>query len=274
MRIVILTSEHPPSANAAVQTLVRSRALARAGVTIVGIVAAETVTRDERGVGKLWKLWQRLGSAFFFRFVGMVVIQLAMLRFGRWFAGKRRYHDLDELAREAGATYHETTDINTPRTIAYLRSLKPDLVISCLLLQKVGTTVLAIPPHGAINFHPALFSEHRGTFASFWTLFRGARSSGATVHRMTPRFDDGEVLVSRKFLVYPSDSMHCLNLRAAKLGGALLAKAIVRIARGEHMTTRFTRKLGQFVSLPTADETHAFLARGGALIRWRNLFDY
>lgn len=276
MRIVILTSEYPPMANIAVDTLIKSRLLRRYGVEIVGIVMTETIGFSQKGVTTLQRLWRKFDVLFFLRFTTIIFVQYWVIRWSRWFAAKRsrRYRNLDELAENTGATYCEVREINAPETLAAIKKLQPDLLVSCLLLQKAGAELLTLAPQGAINFHPAITSEHRGTFASFWTIFHRHASSGATVHRMTTEFDAGEVLVRRRFFVAPSDSVHCLNLRAAKLGGKLLAHAIAKIAKGTTAKIPLSQKLGQLLTLPSEVETREFFARGKSLIKWEDLFQY
>jgi methionyl-tRNA formyltransferase len=276
MRIVILTSEYTPTSNLAVQTLIQSPLLRKHKIKVVGIVATETIGFGQKGVATLQRLWQKFDVFFFLRFTTIIFVQYWIIRWSRWFAAKssRSYRNLDELAETVGAKYLEVREINAVKTVTAIKKLQPDLLVSCLLLQKAGAELLALPTKGAINFHPALTHQHRGVFASFWTIFHNFKSGGATVHRMTSDFDAGEILIRKRFFVSPADSVHCLNLRAAKLGGKLLARAIAKIAKGEKQPSLFKQKLGRLLTLPSETETREFLARGKSLIKWEDLFQY
>jgi methionyl-tRNA formyltransferase len=45
-----------------------------------------------------------------------------------------------------------------------------------------------------VNFHPSLLPYYRGPVPSTWCLRNGETSSGYTVHRVTERIDEGEIL--------------------------------------------------------------------------------
>lgn len=54
--------------------------------------------------------------------------------------------------------------------------------------------VLAIPPLGVVNSHPALLPRHRGPYPFAWAIREGDPDLGLTLHLMDEAFDTGPVL--------------------------------------------------------------------------------
>jgi methionyl-tRNA formyltransferase len=95
--------------------------------------------------------------------------------------------------RGEGKDVFFTSDINTPETLSYLRSLKPDLIVNARSRCFYREEVLALPRLGCINIHHGLLPFQRGVMCDFWAHMYG-KPFGFTVHQMTKRIDDGPIL--------------------------------------------------------------------------------
>ncbi|MCC6315552.1 MAG: hypothetical protein IT337_16255, partial [Thermomicrobiales bacterium] len=91
---------------------------------------------------------------------------------------------------------------------------------------------LRLPPLGCLNVHPSLLSLGRGPEPVFWTLRRGERRSGATIHRMTERFDAGPILTQTAIAVPPGIRAPDLERELMTLGGQALVAALPALATG------------------------------------------
>ena len=83
--------------------------------------------------------------------------------------------------------------INSEKTEAAIRKLRPDLFVCVHGRKIVGQKVLSIPGHGGINAHPCL-SKYPGASPVERLLADGGRTASVGVHRMTDKVDAGEVL--------------------------------------------------------------------------------
>jgi methionyl-tRNA formyltransferase len=54
-----------------------------------------------------------------------------------------------------------------------------------------------------VNLHPSLLPKLRGPAPLFWTFKKDLRETGLTLHRVTPREDDGDILWRRPMPVRP-----------------------------------------------------------------------
>ena len=112
---------------------------------------------------------------------------------------KADYIDVSAIVRAAGVPLHEVFDANEPTVLERLAALRPDVFVSAAYPQIFSSPLLAIPPRGAVNFHPSLLPKFRGAHPHFWAIATGAATSGITAHFMTPRLDDGDIIDQTAF---------------------------------------------------------------------------
>ncbi|MBR7185422.1 MAG: hypothetical protein IKD37_07430 [Clostridia bacterium] len=70
-----------------------------------------------------------------------------------------------------------------------------------------------------VNLHPALLPVGRGAWPMPVTILRGLRRSGVTLHKLAPRFDEGDILAQADFAVSADETLPTLT---AKLQAAAL----------------------------------------------------
>ncbi len=76
-------------------------------------------------------------------------------------------------ALERGIPVEQPEDINAPTSVALLRSLEPDLLVTAAYGQILSAEVLSIPRLGGLNLHGSILPSYRG--AAPW---RGPSSTG------------------------------------------------------------------------------------------------
>lgn len=101
----------------------------------------------------------------------------------------------ENSVREAGKKVFTAARINSPEGIEILRGF--DLVVNARTRFIYGKAALSAPRLGCINIHHGLLPEQRGLFCDLWAQAE-ARPAGFSIHRMTPKIDDGEILVRRE----------------------------------------------------------------------------
>ena len=69
-----------------------------------------------------------------------------------------------------------------------------------------------------INLHPSLLPELRGPWPMPWTILKGLKTSGVTAHILTPKFDEGDILLQKEFEVSENENNKSLNEKIAKAG--------------------------------------------------------
>ena len=62
-----------------------------------------------------------------------------------------------------------------------------------------------------INLHPALLPLGRGPWPMPVTILRGLNASGVTLHKLAPRFDEGDILAQVAFPMAPHEDLQTLT---------------------------------------------------------------
>jgi UDP-4-amino-4-deoxy-L-arabinose formyltransferase/UDP-glucuronic acid dehydrogenase (UDP-4-keto-hexauronic acid decarboxylating) len=123
-------------------------------------------------------------------------------------------------------------DLNHPLWVERIRELRPDVLFSFYNRKLIGEPLLAIPPAGCFNLHGSLLPRYRGRAPINWALVHGERQTGVTLHHMTPRPDDGDVVGQRAIPITPDDTALSLHKKAAEAAAGLLDDLLPRIAAG------------------------------------------
>jgi methionyl-tRNA formyltransferase len=75
----------------------------------------------------------------------------------------------------------------------WLRGQEVDLLLNVHSLSVLDPDVIAAPAIGSFNLHPGPLPEYAGLNAPSWSLFRGERTHGVTLHWMDAGIDTGPI---------------------------------------------------------------------------------
>jgi len=87
--------------------------------------------------------------------------------------------------------------INDERTIAWLKSMKPDLILNMRARCIYKEAILQIPWLGCVNVHHGILPSQRGLFCDLYAL-SSTKAVGFTIHRMTSGIDQGSTLYTQE----------------------------------------------------------------------------
>lgn len=97
---------------------------------------------------------------------------------------------------------------------------------------RLGRAAREAAPLGVLNVHPSLLPAGRGPEPVFWTLRRGERETGATVHVVDAGFDTGPIVAQARLAVPAGIAAPVLERELMVRGGALLVEALPALAAG------------------------------------------
>ena len=103
-----------------------------------------------------------------------------------------------ELAGSLNIPVYAPDDINHPLWVKRIRTLSPDILFSFYYRNLVRQPILDIPPAGCLNLHGSLLPKYRGRSPINWVLVNGEKETGVSLHYMTPRPDDGDIVGQKK----------------------------------------------------------------------------
>ena len=252
-----MTSDYNLAANVAVKEFLSSKKVKDGTIQVVGIVETTTFRLGDKDS---WKRAKRLllksGLKFFLKTSLLNHWQKMYLKFQKyvWAEKDRKVFEIKELAKKNRIPFLHIDDINSEKSREFMKEKNPDYLVSCLLLQKVSKEVLEIPRKNSINFHPALFTQHRGTWSAFWAILTNSRKWGATVHIMTENFDEGEIVVQKRFGIDKNESIFSVSQKSAKIGGRILVKALMRLRYKNRLASMKKAAMARLFTTPREED--------------------
>ncbi len=138
-----------------------------------------------------------------------------------------------ELAASKGIPVYAPDDVNHPLWIHKIREMKPDILFSFYYRKMVKQELLEIAPKGGLNLHGSLLPKYRGRCPANWVLINGEKETGMTLHYMTPRPDDGDIVAQKKIPIGDQDTAFTLMGKMAESARTLLDEALPKIKSGK-----------------------------------------
>ena len=143
------------------------------------------------------------------------------------------FRSVAELAAARNIPVYAPEDINHPLWTKRIRDLKPDIIFSFYYRNMVRKPLLDIPPAGALNLHGSLLPKYRGRCPINWVLVHGERETGVTLHYMTPRPDDGDIVAQKKIAIGDDDTAKTLFDRCTAAAAVLLDEILPALKQGQ-----------------------------------------
>lgn len=116
------------------------------------------------------------------------------------------FDSVAELAALHGIPAITPDNPNTPEVIAQIHALQPDFCFSFYYREMLKRELLEIPKHGALNMHGSLLPKYRGRVPVNWAIIHGETETGATLHYMTEKPDNGDIVAQQAVPILPNDT--------------------------------------------------------------------
>jgi UDP-4-amino-4-deoxy-L-arabinose formyltransferase/UDP-glucuronic acid dehydrogenase (UDP-4-keto-hexauronic acid decarboxylating) len=142
------------------------------------------------------------------------------------------FDSVAELAASKGIPVFAPDDINHPMWVQKIKSMSPDIIFSFYYRHMIKKPLLEIPPAGCLNLHGSLLPAYRGRCPVNWVLVNGESLTGVSLHYMTPRADEGDIVAQKKIAITDDDTAKSLHLKSAKASVALLDEVLPKIKTG------------------------------------------
>jgi folate-dependent phosphoribosylglycinamide formyltransferase PurN len=178
-----------------------------------------------------------------------------------------RKRSVRAAARRARVPYEVVRDVNSGGFLDHLTTLAPDIVLSFSAPCVFRPALLALPPLGCINLHCSVLPKYAGLLPSFWVLFYGEKRTGATVHFMDDKIDNGDILAQTTLSIPAGTTMVRLIEATKAAGGELVCDVLGRFRDGEEVPRLANRaEDGSYFGWPTVEQMREFRRRGGRFI--------
>lgn len=119
-----------------------------------------------------------------------------------------------------------------------MRALEVDLAVMAYVLQFAPQSLLNIPRHGTIQYHPSLLPRHRGPSSISWPIALGETETGVTIFRPSDGLDQGPVIVQKTCAIGADDTLGDVYFkRLFPAGVEALLEAADQVLSGRYQQT-------------------------------------
>lgn len=139
-------------------------------------------------------------------------------------------------AQAKGLTVHQFRSLRDPEAIKAIEEANADIGIMAFVTQFAPQEFVNIPRHGTIQYHPSLLPKYRGPSSINWPIIKGDTETGLTIFRPTDGLDEGAVLLQKKTLIGPDDTLGSVYFdRLFPMGVAALLETADLVVAGNHI---------------------------------------
>jgi UDP-4-amino-4-deoxy-L-arabinose formyltransferase/UDP-glucuronic acid dehydrogenase (UDP-4-keto-hexauronic acid decarboxylating) len=124
-------------------------------------------------------------------------------------------------------------NVNHPLWVQRIKELQPDIIFSFYYRNLIAPSILDIPKYGSLNLHGSLLPKYRGRCPVNWVILKGEKETGVTLHYMTPRPDDGDIVIQNKVSISPDDTAMTLHGKLKEAAGKMLDEILPLIKIGK-----------------------------------------
>jgi len=116
------------------------------------------------------------------------------------------FDSVAELAALHGIPVITPDNPNALEVVEQIRALQPDFFFSFYYREMLKRELLEIPKRGALNMHGSLLPKYRGRVPVNWAIIHGETETGATLHYMTEKPDNGDIVAQQAVPILPDDT--------------------------------------------------------------------
>ncbi len=110
-----------------------------------------------------------------------------------------------------------------------LKSLNPDIMITCAFGQILSKEILDIPKYGVINIHASLLPKYRGASPIHFAILNGETKTGITIMKTNEGVDTGDIIYQEELEIKENETCGELFDRLSVLGANCLIKTLPSI---------------------------------------------
>ncbi len=134
-----------------------------------------------------------------------------------------------------------------------LKSLAPDLMITCAFGQILSQEILDVPKHGTFNIHASILPKYRGPAPVQYAVLNGERTTGVTIMRTDIGVDTGDIITIKTLDILENETAGELLSRLSVVGADAIESVVKELLIGKlnftpqnHELATHTKMLNKF----------------------------
>lgn len=116
------------------------------------------------------------------------------------------FESLADLAALHGIPVIKPHDPNVPDVVETIAKIRPDFIFSFYYRLMLKQEILSLAKYGAYNMHGSLLPKYRGRVPVNWAIIHDEKETGATLHKMTEKPDNGDIVEQTAVPILPNDT--------------------------------------------------------------------
>src|SRR5262249_40355532 len=131
-----------------------------------------------------------------------------------------------QVAERMGLLAWPAALVKDPAFAEWIRDAGVDVILNAHSLFVMHGEVVEAPRIGSFNLHPGPLPHYARLNVVSWAIYRGERTHGVTIHKMTSGIDMGPIVYQSLFDIEDADTALTLYAKCAKRGVALLLRLL------------------------------------------------
>ncbi|MBF0360070.1 MAG: formyltransferase [Oligoflexia bacterium] len=159
------------------------------------------------------------------------------------------FESIAKVAKENNIPIIYPDDPNsTTEVIEQIKKINPDYIFSFYYRNMLSAEILNLVPTGkAFNMHGSLLPKYRGRVPVNWAVIRGEKETGATLHVMNEKPDNGPIVDQQAVPILENDSAFEVFNKVTLAAEITLQRALPQILNGSaKFTTQNFKEGGYF----------------------------
>ena len=158
---------------------------------------------------------------------------------------------LDAIAADLQIPIGQLSNPRDLRAIQSLAALEPDIIVVACFPRLLPEMLIDIAPAGGFNLHPSRLPELRGPEPIFWALHNGQTTTAVTAHRLSDRFDAGEIYGQEPFTMPFGARIGDIEAQMAQMAGGIAIRTLDLIAKNTLEPMRQCDSEATYAPFPT-----------------------
>jgi methionyl-tRNA formyltransferase len=132
-----------------------------------------------------------------------------------------------QLINNHNLNHYITEDLSLKNYIDKIKYATPDFIISCGWGSKISSEIINLSNIASINCHSSYLPDYKGVavFNHYWANCED--NMGATIHFLTDKFDQGNIIAQQKIKIFNWDSKKSMLWRISEITAVLLREALL-----------------------------------------------
>ena len=144
---------------------------------------------------------------------------------------KIQFSAVKEFALENNIRILQPEKLKDPDFVAELKNLNANLQV-VVAFRMLPELVWQMPEYGTLNLHASLLPQYRGAAPINHAIMNGETETGLTTFFIEQEIDTGNIILSRKLPILPSDDAGALHDKLMVAGGEVVLETLKLIETG------------------------------------------